>query len=464
VNFTATVTGGVPWATYNWTWNFGDPFATPDNPNTATSQNASHIYMCTGNYTATVTVCDDLYPRPNCANCTVTIEVIIEPPELITPPNGTMVLTDGSGEVCFNWTDIGCCNYTLQIWQKEEWGQKIWNINTGKNSTWCVPLMPDYYRWQVIATDMCGEWVQSETWYFGVDMDIEYPYVDVTRPSGGESWTGGTEETITWFASEFTEFPVFGDGVGLNQEDLVIDIYYSVDGGENWIEIATGEANDGVYLWMVPMIDSTQCVIMVVATDEQGNSGNDVSGVFIITTLPVPVPCFNITMCEGWNLISLPLIPDSNNITVVLADIMDDVVLVWYYDAATPAWLLYMPSVPWYQNSLQYMDDGLGYWVSMDDTAILEVCGKTQPDPPELPPTYPVFAGDWNMIGFKSTGALSHETYLLGIAGNYVILWGYDCDEGWFSVYPMGEHGGKMEPGYGYFLWPTADGMIVPPA
>jgi hypothetical protein len=177
-----------------------------------------------------------------------------------------------------------------------------------------------------------------------------------------------------------------------------------------------------------------------------------------------PVMGYNISLCEEWNLISLPLIPQSNNITQVLAGIMGGVILVWYYDTPTATWLLYMPTLPWASNTLHTMEDGKSYWVAMNGTAILIVSGREMPDPPAPAPAYDVFAGDWNMIGFKSTTGMSHETYLSGIAGTYVILWGYDCDEGWFSVYPLDEHGGNMEPGYGYFIWPNADGTIVPPA
>ncbi|MDH5364167.1 MAG: PKD domain-containing protein, partial [Dehalococcoidia bacterium] len=120
VTFSATREGGVPGDPYSWLWVFGDGF-------TSTSQNVSRAYMCVGNYTATVTVTDDLLK--NTANCTANVTVTIFPPQLISPPNGVTV--PSGEEVCFEWEDIGCCNYTLEVWQKEADGQKIWLVQTG---------------------------------------------------------------------------------------------------------------------------------------------------------------------------------------------------------------------------------------------------------------------------------------------------------------------------------------------
>jgi hypothetical protein len=134
--------------------------------------------------------------------------------------------------------------------------------------------MPDYYMWQVVAVDMCGEWVVSPRWYFGVTRDVTYPHVTVDRPDGDETWTCGTQETIVWAA---TEYGTLEGGLGVDQEDLVIDIYYSADHGVSWETIATGELNDGAYLWSVPYINSSQCLVRVTATDPLGNTGTDTS-------------------------------------------------------------------------------------------------------------------------------------------------------------------------------------------
>lgn len=270
VNFTAERDGGVPGNSYNWTWSFSDG-------TTAVGQNVTKMFMCVGTYTGTVILTDEVLG--NTANCTATVEIIIEPPELYTPGNGVTVQ---SSIVCFEWEDIGCCNYTLEIWQKDGSESKVWLVDTGKDNFWCGPIMDGNYKWQVTATDACGISAVSDLWYFGVAADEIYPDVTVFNPNGGEVLAAGSQETITW---EATEFQSPQGGFGVAQGDLIIDIWFSSNGGSVWTNVAMGEDNDGAYLWAVPWINSGQCLIRVDATDDVDNVGIDTSdAVFTITT------------------------------------------------------------------------------------------------------------------------------------------------------------------------------------
>ncbi len=270
MTFWANATGGS--GNFTFWWDFGDGYY-------ASTQNATHTYMCIGNYTATVTVSDGI-----CDNrtCTVNVTIYMDAPLLISPLDNEEVTIGEGGEVCFNWTDIGCVNYTLEIWQKDGSQTKVVTVDTGKTSSWCGPLLADKYQWHVIATESCGNWTVSENWTFEVIRDITYPDVTVTRPNGGETFIANTTETITWDA---TEYGTLEGGFGLVQEDLTIDLSYSVNGGATWTDIATNEDNDGAYMWTVPILDSDQCLVRVEATDDYGNTGSDTSdGVFTITT------------------------------------------------------------------------------------------------------------------------------------------------------------------------------------
>ncbi len=256
VTFTATREGGVPGNPYSWLWVFGDGF-------TSTSQNVSRAYMCVGNYTATVTVTDELLG--NTANCTANVTVIIEPPELISPILNAQLT---SKNVTFEWEDIGCCNYTLEVWQKEEGGQKVLLVETGKDNTWTGPIFNGEWRWHVTATESCNISATSDTWFFRVDQPSTA--VTVMSPNGGEVWQSGDSHAITW-----TAVPTDG----------VIDIYYSSDNGASWTLIKSGEVNDGAYPWTVPSLDSAQCLVRVVVTDAATGTAQDTSdGVFTITT------------------------------------------------------------------------------------------------------------------------------------------------------------------------------------
>ena len=92
---------------------------------------------------------------------------------------------------------------------------------------------------------------------------VSYAHVDLDSPKGGESYFPLTEINITW-----TETQEHGE----NNWDL----YYSLDGGENWVEIAldiVDETNE--YTWKTPITETSNAKVKVV----QDNSGTDYEGV-----------------------------------------------------------------------------------------------------------------------------------------------------------------------------------------
>jgi len=449
VNFTAEREGGVPGNAYNWTWEFmnADTHAVVG---TAVGQNVTWTFMCVGNYTGTVTITDTVLG--NTANCTSSVEIIIEAPELYTPGNGVTV---GSSTVDFTWEDIGCCNYTLEIWQKDGLECKVWLVDTGKDAFWSGPIMDGNYKWQVTATDSCGNSAVSELWYFGVQESAIA--VTVTSPNGGEVLSANGTAAITWNAA-YTDR--YSGGFASSQDDLLAEISYSADAGATWTTVATDEPNDGVYAWTVPMVSSELCLVMVSVSDGAYNDGVDTSnGVFTIKMASAPVS--SIDLAAGWNLISLPLIPSNTATAAVMSGVSGNVTVVYYYNAAAtiPGWLSWTPSGG---GTLTTMEDGKGYWIYMATAGTFTFSGNPMPTPPALPPTYDVVAG-WNMIGVKSTTPVIHSNYLVNLAGDYSVLYAYDAATGvWLSLYPMEQNGGMMEPGSGFWIYMGVDGIIVP--
>jgi len=133
-----------------------------------------------------------------------------------------------------------------------------------------------------IKVDVAGRagpvWANtSSICYVNVTETIVAP--TVIYPNGGEVIAGGSVSTIQW------ELP------GLTNENI-ITIYYSTDNGSSWSEIATDEANDGVYSWSVPNIGSSDCRVKVEAEKDLIYFANDTSNsTFTITyTSPPPTP------------------------------------------------------------------------------------------------------------------------------------------------------------------------------
>ncbi|MCD6567707.1 MAG: hypothetical protein J7K94_03110 [Dehalococcoidia bacterium] len=197
-------------------------------------------------------------------------------------------------------------------------------------------------------------------------------------------------------------------------------------------------------------LEECEHTIMVSAEDSLGNIITDASATFTVSVSQ------NITLYEGWNLISLPLIPDDSDIATVMSSVSDNVTVVHYYDAANSEWLSWSPDGTF--TSLATMEDGKGYWVSMTAEDTLTVTGREMPVPPVVPPTYDVVVG-WNLIGLKSVSPMNATDYLLSIEGTYPVLWSYDAEAGLYS----NVKDGTMEVSHGFWLWALEAGTIVPP-
>jgi hypothetical protein len=164
----------------------------------------------------------------------------------------------------------------------------------------------------------------------------------------------------------------------------------------------------------------------------------------------------NITLAKGWNLISLPLIPLDSAIDAVLAGILDNVISVWYWDAATGSpWKSFAPGAP---SSLLTMEDGKAYWVNMKALRTLQLAGTAMPKGTQLPRAYNVVVG-WNMVGFKSTADnVTAQSYLAGT--EYVRIYGFNSGA-WFTI-PGPSYNTTMVPGLGYWVAFTKPGTIYP--
>ena len=219
----------------------------------------------------------------------------------------------------------------------------------------------------------------------------------------------------------------------------------------------------------VASVASGNYTITIAAVDAKSNVATP--DATLTLTVAAAVTGCEITLEEGWNLISLPLIPDDSDITVVISVTtlasanVTSVGIIRGYDPATGTFPSYTPETG--SGDLTEMVDGVGYWVFMEEADTLTTTGRQWPVPPAVPPTYDVVVG-WNLIGFKSTGnSIDYavgppETgYLLNIAGTYPVLWSYDAVTGQYSNVKDVADG--MEVGHGFWIWITEVGIIVPP-
>jgi len=134
--------------------------------------------------------------------------------------------------------------------------------------------------------------------------------------------------------------------------------------------------------------------------DALGNTGS-----LDVEKFKVQGTSFNITLNKKWNLISVPFVMLDGSIDAAFADIKDKVIGVWTYDAAADTWYVYKPNGP---NTIHQMVPGWGYWVLMNESAMLNIGGSLF-SPAQTPPQKQLVHG-WNLIGYYGTDGLLNYT------------------------------------------------------
>lgn len=89
------------------------------------------------------------------------------------------------------------------------------------------------------------------------------PTMAVVQPNGGENLKGGQSYEIKWTASD----------ANIKANSIKLEYY----DGSAWQTIASGEANDGSYMWTVPSLNIATAKVRVSATDLADNTGSDES-------------------------------------------------------------------------------------------------------------------------------------------------------------------------------------------
>ena len=167
---------------------------------------------------------------------------------------------------------------------------------TGADDTFGVGLLNAHHA---VHNEPCGPAPAPDT---------TPPAVAVTAPNGGETWTVGTANSITWNAT---------DGIAVT----AVDLSYSTSGVDGlFTAIASGITNTGSYNWTVPNTPSMGAFVKVVAHDAAGYSAKDLSNA-----------AFTIEAASGGGAAA----PDSLTATKVQTGKTTKVDLAWSGGAAT---------------------------------------------------------------------------------------------------------------------------------
>lgn len=409
VDFTDSSTSHDPILSRNWV--FGDG-------GTSTDVNPSHTYGDNGVYTVNLTICDE---DNDCNSATEDITVndvkpIVNAGEYICDEGETITLTATE-------SDVTADPATLVEWDFD--GDEDFDDAFGLSVSYDCGNGDD-----TVTTDVTVKVTNKDD--FQVDdaqitVDNVAPIANANGPYNatvGESVCFLGSATDVWDTSFTYEW------------DFDYDGSFDVDG--------TGETPCTTY-------GSTGVeTIALRATDDFDTSA--------VVTTTVTVYDYSIHLHEGWNLISIPLVPEDDDTTVetVFGHIAEDVLIVWAYtyDPAEDknVWTYHEVTAGVFDAgaSLQNVVPGYGYYVKMAEEAELflngeidyQVGGEDNDPVMGMPPSVTLVMNSWNLIGVYGLEELDKGFALRSLRdqdGNkyYDIMYDENGENPWRTLSPL---------------------------
>lgn len=176
------------------------------------------------------------------------------------------------------------------------------------------------------------------------------------------------------------------------------------------------------------------------------------------SALPIPkgVWCA-FELFPKWNLISLPLIPNSTATaeiySLILAQGAAAVNVTYGFDNAAKNWI----------KDPETMTDGNGYWVYVEEYDVLVVQGFITPLPPATPRTYHLTKG-WNLVGFTEPLSDTAKNYVESLEQLSYFRWLYvwNAEPQMWRMVDTSE-ADDLYPGQGFWIYLYIDQDLVPP-
>ncbi len=105
--------------------------------------------------------------------------------------------------------------------------------------------------------------------------------ITISQPNGGETLAAATDYEIQWESNNI------GD---------MVSIEYSPDGGATWTTIAENTANDGSFLWHVPLVTSDSCLVRI--SDASSGTADQSDALFSIEKMQHFTPAWQNTAID----------------------------------------------------------------------------------------------------------------------------------------------------------------------
>jgi hypothetical protein len=167
----------------------------------------------------------------------------------VTAPNGGELWTVGSQPV-IHWTGLGGGRVAVELSRDhgDTWETLFDSTPDDGARQWTV-TGPGTNEALVRVTRLTAPVVSDVS---DATFEISTDPIAVTAPRGGESWTIGTQQHITWSSA----------GVG------TVHLELSRDGGQTWETIADVTPNDGEQFWTVTGPPTTTALVRVIGIED----------------------------------------------------------------------------------------------------------------------------------------------------------------------------------------------------
>jgi len=179
-----------------------------------------------------------------------------------------------------------------------------------------------------------------------------------------------------------------------------------------------------------------------------------------------------INLEQGYNLVSLPLVPINSTLPAPLYSIEGNYEIVWAYKAcdSVDPWKKYVPGVPSVLYDLYDMDPQFGYWIKMATADVLSFAGKNIRVANNTPYGNIDLCVGYNLIGMFYVEGKNYtlSSPLQSIDGNYEIVWAYkalDSVDPWKKYVPgvpsVLYDLYNMYPTFGYWVKMTSGDTLI---
>ena len=120
----------------------------------------------------------------------------------------------------------------------------------------------------------------------------------------------------------------------------------------------------------------------------------------IVANFALDTQTHSIPLVVGWNLVSFKFHPVSTLVADVLASVSPNYDLVYAWNGSTGQWMK-ADNVPLSSDSLNDLNEGMGFWIRMTAPDTLEVSGSTPTST-----NITLYTG-WNLVGFPASASLA---------------------------------------------------------